>query len=140
MTKEEESSNPEEILREMQSSENKRRMGHLKIFLGMAAGVGKTYAMLEAAQMKVKEGISLYVGSVDTHGRPETARLLEHLKIIPEKIIHYQDRAFKELDVDEVIRIKPQLVLVDELAHSNVPGSRNLKRWQDVIEILEYGI
>ncbi len=80
------------------------------------------------------------VGIVDTHGRAETAKLLENLKIIPEKAIVYKGKTFKELDVETIISIKPSLVLVDELAHSNVPGSKHLKRWQDVIEILNHGI
>jgi two-component system, OmpR family, sensor histidine kinase KdpD len=124
----------------MQEKENKREEGRLKIFLGMAAGVGKTYAMLEAAQKRMQEKIHVLVGVVNTHGRPETAKLLEPLKVIPERSIYYKEREFKELDVDEIIRLKPQLAIVDELAHSNVPGSKHLKRWQDVNEILEAGI
>jgi two-component system, OmpR family, sensor histidine kinase KdpD len=137
---EEERPDPEALLRAIQESENRREKGRLKIFLGMAAGVGKTYAMLEAAQKKLRESVYVLAGIVNTHGRPETAKLLEHLTVIPERTISYKEIEFKELDVDEIIRLKPQLALVDELAHSNVPGSKHLKRWQDVIEILESGI
>ena len=136
----EERLDPEALLKEMQESEKKRERGRLKIFLGMAAGVGKTYTMLEAAQKKVREGVQVLVGLVNTHGRPETAKLLEPFKCVPEHVIYYKEKEFKELDVDEIIRLKPQLVLVDELAHSNIPGSKHLKRWHDVIEILEAGI
>lgn len=117
-----------------------KEKGHLKIFLGMAAGVGKTYAMLKAAQKRVDEQVDVLVGIVNTHGRPETAHLLESLKLLPEITIFYKGKEFKELDVDGVIKLKPQLVLIDELAHSNVPGAKHLKRWQDVNEILDAGI
>lgn len=132
--------NPEELLKVVQKEESSERRGKLKIFLGMAAGVGKTYAMLEAAQKLQKEGVYVVVGAVDTHGREETARLLEGLQIIPEKWIKYRDAVFKELDLDAILKCKPQLVIVDELAHSNVPGSRHPKRWQDVMELLDNGI
>jgi len=122
------------------AEQNHRSKGRLKIFLGMAAGVGKTYAMLEAAQKKMAEGVQVLVGIVNTHGRPETAQLLKPLKILPEKSLVYKEKEFKELDVDEIIRLRPQLVLIDELAHTNIPGSRHLKRWQDVVEILDVGI
>src|SRR5579885_2727159 len=114
--------------------------GKLKIFLGMAAGVGKTYSMLENAHQQVEEGIDVLVGVVDTHGRKETAKLLEGLKCLPEKTVSYKGIAFKELDIDAVLKARPQLVLVDELAHTNIPGSRHIKRWQDVMEILSAGI
>ena len=133
-------SDPEALLKAIQATENKRGKGRLKIFLGMAAGVGKTYTMLEAAQKKLAEKVDIVVGTVQTHGRPETAKLLDHLKVIPEKKVLYKEKEFSELDVDEILRIKPQIVLIDELAHTNIPGSRNLKRWQDVIEILDAGI
>ena len=131
---------PEALLKMIQTNENKRGKGRLKIFLGMAAGVGKTYTMLEAAQKKIQEGVAVLVGNVETHGRPETAKLLEPLKRIPPKAIMYKGKTFHELDTDEILKLHPQLVLIDELAHSNVPGSKHVKRWQDVIEILEAGI
>jgi two-component system, OmpR family, sensor histidine kinase KdpD len=132
--------NPEELLKWIQSDESRRSKGRLKIFLGMAAGVGKTYSMLEAAGKKVLEGVNLLVGNVETHGRIETAKLLEPLKQIPPKEMEYKGKIFLELDTDQILKLHPQLVLVDELAHSNVPGSKHLKRWQDVVEILEAGI
>ena len=134
----EERPNPELLLEAIKRQESKK--GHLKIFLGMAAGVGKTYAMLEAAQNRRHEGIDVYVGSIETHGREETSHLLEGLRIIPEKWINYKDTVFEELDLDEILKFQPQLVIIDELAHNNVPGSRHPKRWQDVVEILDKGI
>lgn len=132
--------NPEELLKAVKHEEDNRLKGKLKIFLGMAAGVGKTYSMLEEAQKLQKDGVSLLVGTIHTHGRDETARLIEGLNILPLKSIRYRDRGFEELDLDEVLKIHPELVLIDELAHSNVPGARHAKRWQDVIEILDNGI
>lgn len=105
----------------------------------MAAGVGKTYAMLQEAQQH-KASVDLVVGVVNTHGRKETAALLEGLPLIPPKILSYKGKSFEELDLDEVLKSQPQLVLIDELAHTNIPGSRHDKRWQDVIEILDRGI
>lgn len=131
---------PEEFLEVAKHEERMLHKGRLKIFLGMAAGVGKTYAMLEEAQQLKQEGVDLLVGTVDTHGREETAQVLEGLKNVPEKIVNYKGQEFRVLDLDEIIKLKPQLVLVDELAHSNLPGSRHLKRWQDVEEILDHGI
>lgn len=131
---------PEELLRAIQREEQAQKKGQLKIFLGMAAGVGKTYSMLGDAQRLTQDGVDVIVGIVDTHGRPETADLLKGLFIIPPKIIQYKGTEFQELDLDQVIKRQPQVVLVDELAHSNVPGSRHLKRWQDVVELLEHGI
>lgn len=139
-TSEEERPNPDLLLREIQETEGRRERGRLKIFLGMSAGVGKTYGMLEAAQARKKENVDLLVGIVNTHGRQDTARLLEGLTIIPPKKIEYRNLSFEELDIDEILKRKPQLVLVDELAHTNIPGSRHEKRWQDVVELLENGI
>ncbi len=131
---------PEKLLKAIKNEEQKSKRGRLKIFLGMAAGVGKTYAMLENAQRLRRLGVNVIIGTVNTHGRDETARLLEGLKIIPEKWIKYKETVFEELDIDEILRLKPQIVIIDELAHSNVPGSRHPKRWQDVLEILDNGI
>src|SRR5262245_34534273 len=136
MSTEEDRIPPEDFLTALKEEESRKKRGKLKIFFGMSAGVGKTYAMLEDAQQHVREGDDLVVGVVNTHGRIETARLLEGLKIIPLKKIVYKDAAFEEMDLDEILRIQPQIVLVDELAHSNVPGTRHPKRWQDVLEIL----
>lgn len=132
--------NPEELLAIVQREESQHLKGKLKIFLGMAAGVGKTFAMLEAAQNLKKDGIDVVLGIVDTHGRQETAQLLDGLPIIPEKEVKYKGATFKELDLDAIIARKPEIVIVDELAHSNVTGSRHPKRWQDVMEILDHGI
>lgn len=131
---------PEELLDVIQREERAKEKGRLKIFLGMAAGVGKTSAMLQEAQKLVRTGVQLVVGTVYTHGRKETAQLLEGLKVIPEKEITYKDITFHELDIDAILKLKPELVLIDELAHSNIPGSRHEKRWQDVLEILDNGI
>jgi len=132
--------NPEKLLKAIQQTNAKNKSGSLKIYLGMAAGVGKTFAMLEDAQRLHSMGTNVVVGSVETHGRSDTARLLEGLKIVPERWIEYRGTPFRELDLDEILSLNPDLVIVDELAHSNVPGSRHTKRWQDVEEILDKGI
>jgi two-component system, OmpR family, sensor histidine kinase KdpD len=137
---EEDRPDPEELLKSIKREETQFGKGKLKIFLGMAAGVGKTYAMLESAQKLNKEGVYVVIGAIDTHGRAETAKLLDGLQLIPEKKIKYKDTVLEELDIDAILKCKPHLVLVDELAHSNVPGSRHPKRWQDVVELLDHGI
>lgn len=114
--------------------------GKLTVFLGAAAGVGKTYAMLEAAHERLSEGTDLMVGWVETHGRRETEALLEGLPIIAPRSTIYRDRTFEEMDLDAILDRHPQLVLVDELAHTNVPGSRHTRRYQDVEEMLGAGI
>lgn len=132
--------NPKELLEAIALGESQEKRGKLKIFLGLAAGVGKTFAMLKEANKLKAAGVDVIIGIVDTHGRKETAALLEGLTIYPMKIQIYKDREFYELDVDGIIALHPQIVLVDELAHHNVPGSKHAKRWQDVVEILEHGI
>jgi two-component system sensor histidine kinase KdpD len=114
--------------------------GRLKIYLGYGPGVGKTYQMLNEAHRLKKEGIDVVVGLVETHGRAETAALLEGLEIIPRRRSEYRGIVVEEMDVDAIINRRPQVVLVDELAHTNVPGSRNVKRYQDVQDILAAGI
>lgn len=114
--------------------------GRLKIFLGAAPGVGKTFAMLEAAHERVREGVDVAVGLVETHGRRETEALLGGLEVLPRRAVSYRERSFEEMDLDALLARKPGLALVDELAHANVPGSRHLKRWQDVEELLAAGI
>ena len=114
--------------------------GRLKIFLGAAPGVGKTYAMLEAAHERQREGVDIVVGVVETHGRQETARLVANLTLMPPKTVDYRGRVFNEMDLDAILERHPKLVLIDELAHTNIPGSRHVKRFQDVEEILEAGI
>jgi two-component system sensor histidine kinase KdpD len=132
--------NPEELLSAIKKEESEHNRGRLKIFFGMCAGVGKTYAMLEEAQDLQRNGINVVVGLVETHGRQDTAHLLDGLKTVQELSVDYKGKKFKELDVDAIIALKPEIVLVDELAHSNIPGLRHQKRWQDVIEILDNGI
>ena len=130
---------PEELLARMKTEEEQKKQGKLTIFLGYAAGVGKTYAMLEAAQRRKNE-IDLVVGLVETHGRAETEALLKGLEIIPRKQIEYHSINLTEMDLDTVLARRPQLVLVDELAHTNAHGSRHPKRYQDVEELLAAGI
>ncbi|RFU37845.1 DUF4118 domain-containing protein, partial [Actinomadura logoneensis] len=114
--------------------------GELRIYLGAAPGVGKTYAMLGEARRRFGRGADVVIGFVETHGRARTAEQIGDLEIVPRRTLAYRDRVFTELDVDAVLARRPQIVLVDELAHTNVPGSRHPKRWQDVEEILEAGI
>jgi two-component system sensor histidine kinase KdpD len=116
------------------------RAGRLKIFVGAAPGVGKTYEMLQSAHAKVKGGADVVVGVVETHGRAETEALLQGLEVIPRKRIGYKDQAIDEMDLDALIARRPQIALVDELAHTNAPGSRHPKRYLDVDELLSHGI
>jgi len=131
---------PEAMLKLAQAEEVAAELGKLKIFLGYAAGVGKTYAMLEAARQRKKDGRDVVVGYVESHGRSETDALLEGMEAVQRKEVHYQGVLLPEMDIDAILARRPQIVLVDELAHSNAPGSRHEKRWQDVEEILETGI
>jgi two-component system, OmpR family, sensor histidine kinase KdpD len=114
--------------------------GQLRIYLGNAAGVGKTYDMLCEGHRRAERGADVVVGFVETHGRKHTAELIEGLEVVPRARIAYRGTSFEEMDLDAVLARKPQIALVDELAHTNVPGSRNAKRWQDVEELLEAGI
>jgi two-component system, OmpR family, sensor histidine kinase KdpD len=114
--------------------------GVLRIYLGSAAGVGKTYAMLSEGHRRLERGTDVVVAYAETHGRPHTEALIEGLEVIPRAKISYRDATFEEMDLDAVLARKPQVALVDELAHTNVPGSRNAKRWQDVEELLNAGI
>jgi two-component system, OmpR family, sensor histidine kinase KdpD len=114
--------------------------GKLKIFLGASPGVGKTYAMLEEAHLHQKAGADVVVALVETHGRSETARLLSHLEQLPRRQIAYRGQSVSELDLDGLLARRPTLALIDELAHTNAPGSRHPKRWQDVLEVLDAGI
>ncbi|WP_018150379.1 sensor histidine kinase [Leeia oryzae] len=131
---------PDELLEEIQRQEQESQRGRLKIFFGACAGVGKTYAMLSAARQKREEGLDVVVGVVETHGRQETESQLIGLDILPRKDILYKDNLLTEFDLDAALARKPALILVDELAHSNIPGSRHPKRWQDVEELLAAGI
>ncbi|MGE3728185.1 MAG: hypothetical protein AB7I41_21705, partial [Candidatus Sericytochromatia bacterium] len=132
---------PDALLRAVMREQTRDGQGKLKIFLGMAAGVGKTYAMLQAAQrLWHEEGVDLVVGYLETHGRAETEALLDGLPVIPRRSLNYRGTALEEMDLDAILARQPALVLVDELAHSNVPESRHPKRYQDVLELLERGI
>ncbi len=118
----------------------KSRRGKFKIYIGMSAGVGKTYRMLQEARTLMKNGIDVKIGYVETHNRKETHDLLEGLPIIPRRKLFYKGKELEEMDVQAVINLRPEVVIIDELAHTNIDGSKNEKRWQDVIEILEAGI
>jgi len=132
--------NPDQLLKQVQADEPDPHRGRLKLFFGANAGVGKTYAMLEAARQRKKEGVDVVIGVVETHGRAETAALLEGLEILPKKEIEYKGVQLKEFDIDAALARKPALILMDELAHTNSPGSRHPKRWQDIEELLDAGI
>jgi two-component system sensor histidine kinase KdpD len=132
--------NPDELLEKIQKEEQKKSRGKLKIFFGMCAGVGKTYAMLQAAQQSKNEGFDTVIGYIETHNRIETMQLLEGLEIIPRQKINYKGVELEEMDLNAILQRKPKRVLVDELAHTNIPGSRHIKRYQDVLEIIDNGI
>lgn len=132
--------NPEKILKQIKKEENKKLRGKLKIFFGYAAGVGKTYAMLKAAHTAKRQGIDVVVGYVEPHLRPQTSQLKNGLEILPVKKVKYKDIILNEFDLDAALERKPQLILVDELAHTNASGCRHLKRYQDINELLENGI
>lgn len=131
---------PDALLAQVQREENQEKKGRLYILLGMCPGVGKTYAMLLLAGQRQSDGLNVLVGVVETHGRKETAELLENLTILPRKKIEHGGHLLEEFDLDTAIQRRPDLLLVDELAHTNAPGSRHLKRYQDVLELLDAGI
>lgn len=130
---------PDELLATIQKQEAQAERGKLKIFLGMAAGVGKTYTMLKEAHQLREDGLDVVVGYIETHGRRETGQLLDGLELIPRRQVEYRGSWLEEMDLDAVLERRPALVLVDELAHTNVPGARHAKRYQDVLDILEAG-
>jgi len=132
--------NPDALLAAIQKQEAARQRGRLKVFLGMSPGVGKTYAMLEAARRDLAAGRDVVIGYVETHGRKETDALTEGLPAVPRRTVEYRGVTFAEMDLDAVLVRRPQLALVDEFAHTNAPGSRHPKRYQDVIELLAAGI
>ncbi len=131
---------PDKLLAQVQAEEDQQKRGKLKIFLGYVAGVGKTYAMLEAAHQRKREGVDVVIGYVETHKRAETDALVQDLEVVPRKQVAYHNVQIPEMDIDAVLARKPQLALVDELAHTNAPGSRHTKRYQDVEELLDAGI
>jgi two-component system sensor histidine kinase KdpD len=131
---------PEALLAYAKAEERKKGRGKLRIFLGAAPGVGKTYSMLEAAQARLAEGLDVVAGVVETHGRLETEALLQNLEVLPRRQIDYKGITLEEFDLDEALARQPALLLVDELAHTNAVGSRHAKRWLDVKELLDRGI
>ena len=131
---------PDALLARVKDEEARQRRGKLKVFLGAAAGVGKTYAMLEAAHERRAEGVEAVVGWVDTHGRAETETLLAGLEVLPPRQVEYRGTVLKDLDLDAALARRPTILLVDELAHTDAPGGRHVKRWQDVMELLDAGI
>ncbi|MFV8339178.1 sensor protein KdpD [Flavobacterium sp. LB3P21] len=118
----------------------KSRKGKFKVYIGMSAGVGKTFRMLQEAHTLLKNGIDVKIGYIETHNRKETHELLEGLPVIPRRTLFYKGKLLEEMDLQAIINLRPEVVIVDELAHTNIEGSKNEKRWQDVLEILEAGI
>jgi two-component system sensor histidine kinase KdpD len=116
------------------------RRGKFKVYMGMSAGVGKTYRMLQEAQTLLRNGVDVKIGYIETHGRAETETLLEGLPAIPRRRLFYKGKELEEMDVQAVLNLHPEVVMVDELAHTNIEGSKNGKRWQDVMDILDAGI
>ena len=116
------------------------RRGKFKIYIGMSAGVGKTFRMLQEAQTLLRNGVDVRIGYIETHGRAETEALLQGLPVLPRRKLFYKGKELHELDVQAVINLHPEVVVIDELAHTNIEGSRNEKRWQDVMDILDVGI
>lgn len=119
---------------------NKLQKGKLKVYIGMSAGVGKSYRMLQEAHRLLQNGVNIKIGYIETHGRKETEALIAGLPLIPRREVYYKGKRLDELDVQAILLLHPEVVIVDELAHSNIPGSKNEKRWQDVLDILESGI
>ena len=132
--------NPDQLLKATQADEENCNKGHLKIFFGYAAGVGKTYAMLEAAHMEKQQGIDVVAGYIEPHARPKTAALLNGLEVLPTREVLYNGMILNEFDIDMALKRKPQIILVDELAHTNAEGCRHAKRYQDIKELLNAGI
>src|ERR1700710_2293362 len=116
------------------------RRGKFKVYIGMSAGVGKTFRMLQEAQTLLRNGIDVKIGYIETHQRKETHDLLEGLPLIPRRKLFYKGKELEELDVQAILNLHPEIVIIDELAHSNIEGSQNDKRWQDVMDILDAGI
>jgi two-component system sensor histidine kinase KdpD len=132
--------NPDELLGVIKAEQKRKSEAQLRIFFGMSAGVGKTYAMLGAAHEAKEDGLDVVIGVVETHGRQETLALVEGLEVVPRKEVSYRGTTFQEMDLEEILKRRPQLVVVDELAHTNAPGSLHPKRYQDVLQLLEAGI
>lgn len=137
---EEQRANPEALLKQIKREQEFKNCGRLRIFFGYAAGVGKTYAMLDSAHLAKKQGLDVVVGYVEPHTRPETTAMLEGLEQLPPKKIRYKNMTLNEFDLDAALKRHPQIILVDELAHTNAEGLRHIKRWGDVEELLRAGI
>ncbi|HCQ46874.1 MAG TPA: two-component sensor histidine kinase, partial [Achromobacter sp.] len=131
---------PDALLKTLDDAARQAVRGKLRVYFGASAGVGKTYAMLVAARAQAEQGVHVLAGIVETHGRRETASLLDGLATLPLKDVAYRGHVLREFDLDGALAARPALVLVDELAHSNAPGSRHAKRWQDIHELLAAGI
>jgi len=131
---------PDALLQQVAAEERRQKRGKLKVFFGACAGVGKTYAMLEAARARKSEGLDVVIGVAETHGRKETEALLPGLQTLPPRFIEYKNTKLREFDLDGALARRPALLLMDELAHSNAPGCKNAKRWQDVKDLLDAGI
>jgi two-component system sensor histidine kinase KdpD len=135
-----ETRDPERFLRALHQEVELAKQGKLKIYLGAAPGVGKTYTMLQDAHMKFTQGIDIVAGIIETHGRIETEHLLKNIESLPKKTIEYRDKSLLEFDLESALKRKPQIILMDEIAHTNIPGSTHTKRWQDIRVLLEQGI
>src|SRR5208282_5674764 len=127
---------PDHLLEVVRREEDRNLRGRLKIFFGACAGVGKTYAMLSAAKQRRAEGVIVIIGVVETHGRVETAALLDDFPLLPSRKVEYRAHTLSEFDLDAALGSKSQLIIVDQLAHSNIEGNRHRKPWQDVEELL----
>jgi two-component system sensor histidine kinase KdpD len=135
-----ESNDRDKRVQEFLDLSRKENRGKLKIYIGMSAGVGKSYRMLQEAHELLRAGVNVKIGYIETHGRIETQALIDGLTVLPRRQVFYKGKQLDELDVQSVLLLHPDIVIVDELAHTNIPGSKNEKRWQDVMEILEAGI
>jgi two-component system sensor histidine kinase KdpD len=131
---------PDALLARVRAEEQRASRARLKIFFGAAPGVGKTFSMLESARRLRADGVDVVIGTVDTHGRAETAALVDGLEVLPRRQVLHRGVTLTELDLEAALRRRPEVILVDELAHTNAPGSRHVKRWQDVMELLDAGI
>ncbi|HEY0992622.1 MAG TPA: sensor histidine kinase KdpD, partial [Kofleriaceae bacterium] len=131
---------PDALLANLKAEETRATQARLKIFFGAAPGVGKTYAMLQEARRAHRGGEDVVIGVVETHGRPETEALVAGLAAIPRRVVDHRGVRLTELDLDAALARKPARILVDELAHTNAPGSKHVKRWQDVLDLLDAGI
>lgn len=135
-----EDNSKEQSVRQFLDLVKKSRRGKFKVYIGMSAGVGKTYRMLQESHALLKNGIDIQIGYIETHNREETHALLAGIPLIPRRKLFYKGKEMEEMDVQAILSRNPEVVIVDELAHSNIEGSKNTKRWQDVMDILEAGI